>query len=482
MEMRWNYEAFMRAGDSCVVTLKNVMANCQDKAALFSKEGEPMSKYTKEDIFRIVEDEDIAFIRLQFCDIFGNPKNIAITPSQLERALNNEITFDGSSVEGFVRTDESDMYLYPDKNTFDIYPWRPQTGKVARMFCDVYTLDRKPFEGDSRNILKKVLGQAKDMGITFKIDPELEFFLFGCDDDGRPQPVTNENAGYFDVAPADWGENVRRDIILNLEEMGFVIASSHHEIAPAQHEIDFMEERADKMADMIMTFKMAVKTIAKKHGLYATFMPKPKEGVNGSGMHINIIAEDLEGNNLFSSDTDKLKLSDTAYMFIAGLLKHMREITLITNPLVNSYKRLIPGYDAPVNVTWSGSSSNRSAMIRIPSQKGEHTRIEVRNPDSVCNPYLAIALCIAAGLDGINNKLTPPKSVEECIKDGDDTPQEIIPETLGEAIEAYSKDSFVKEILGEQIFNKILEAKKKEWKEFRMCVTQWEMQEYLDKF
>ena len=268
-----------------------------------------MSKYNREDIFRIVEEEDVAFIRLQFCDIFGMPKNLAITPSQLEKALNNEIMFDGSSVEGFVRTDESDMYLYPDIDTFEIYPWRPQSGKVARMFCNVYTLDRQPFQGDPRNVLKRVLEDAGKMGLQFKVDPELEFFLFGCDDDGRPVATSHENAGYFDVAPSDWGENVRRDIILNLEDMNFQVASSHHEIAPAQHEIDFDAESADRIADMIMTFKMAVKTIAKKHGLYATFMPKPKEGVNGSGMHINIMAEDLDGKNLFYDEKDVLKLS-----------------------------------------------------------------------------------------------------------------------------------------------------------------------------
>jgi glutamine synthetase len=443
-----------------------------------------MSKYNREDIFRIVEEEDVAFIRLQFCDIFGMPKNLAITPSQLEKALNNEIMFDGSSVEGFVRTDESDMYLYPDIDTFEIYPWRPQSGKVARMFCNVYTLDRQPFQGDPRNVLKRVLEDAGKMGLQFKVDPELEFFLFGCDDDGRPVATSHENAGYFDVAPSDWGENVRRDIILNLEDMNFQVASSHHEIAPAQHEIDFDAESADRIADMIMTFKMAVKTIAKKHGLYATFMPKPKEGVNGSGMHINIMAEDLDGKNLFYDEKDVLKLSETAYQFIAGVLDHMDGITLVTNPLVNSYKRLVPGYDAPVDIAWSGSSANRSALIRIPSQKGAETQIEIRNPDATCNPYLALALCLAAGMDGIRRKLTPPEELHASVNadaDNDMNPDRL-PETLGEAIEAYSKDEFVKSVLGDQIYRKFLTAKKKEWREFRMCVTQWELKEYLDQY
>ncbi|MBO5620940.1 MAG: glutamine synthetase, partial [Butyrivibrio sp.] len=282
-----------------------------------------MSKYTKEDIFRIVEEEDVAFIRLQFCDIFGVPKNIAIAASQLESALNNECVFDGVSVEGFVRSDESDMYLYPDIDSFEIYPWRPQSGKVARMFCDVYTVDREPFSGDPRYILKQVVKKAESMGLKFKINPQPEFFLFDYDDEGQPTTHTNEKGGYFDVAPADQGENVRRDIILNLEEMGFDIASSHHEIAPAQHEIDFKAEDAERCADMIMTFKMAVKTIAKKHGLYATFLPKPVEGISGSGMHINIVAEDENGKNLFASD-DKDKLSEVALCFIAGVLSHVK--------------------------------------------------------------------------------------------------------------------------------------------------------------
>ena len=442
-----------------------------------------MNKYSREDIFRIVEEEDVAFIRLQFCDIFGMPKNLAITPSQLEKALNNEIMFDGSAVEGFVRTDESDMYLYPDIDTFEIYPWRPQSGKVARMFCNVYTLDRKPFEGDPRNVLMRVLDDAQKMGICFKVDPELEFFLFGCDDDGRPEATSHENASYFDVAPSDWGENVRRDIILNLEEMNFQVASSHHEIAPAQHEIDFEAESADRIADMIMTFKMAVKTIAKKHGLYATFMPKPREGVNGSGMHLNILAEDTDGKNLFYDEKDVLQLSETAYHFIAGVLEHMQAITLVTNPLVNSYKRLVPGYDAPVDIAWSGSSANRSALIRIPSQKGSATQIEIRNPDATCNPYLALALCLEAGMDGIRRKLTPPEELHAGAGEEDnDLNPDRLPETLGEAIDAYSRDEFVKSVLGDQIYHKFLRAKKKEWKGFRMCVTQWEMREYLDQY
>ena len=445
-----------------------------------------MSKYTKEDIFRIVEEEDVAFIRLQFCDIFGIPKNIAIARSQLKEALNNECIFDGVSVEGFVRSDESDMYLYPDLDSFEIYPWRPQSGKVARMFCNVYTIDREPFFGDPRNILHNIVEKANKLGITFKINPQPEFFLFDYDDNGQPTTTTHEKAGYFDVAPADQGENVRRDIILNLEEMGFNIASSHHEIAPAQHEIEFRAEDAERSADMIMTYRMAVKTIAKKHGLYATFMPKPVEGISGSGMHINIIAYDKEGNNLFM-DPSGDQLSETARHFIAGILSHIKGMTLVTNPLVNSYKRLVPGFDAPVNISWSSSSSNRSALIRIPSKRGVNTRIEIRNPDATCNPYLAIALLLAAGLDGIEQKMTPPKELSENLKNATydqlrESNIETLPMTLGEAIDAYQKDEFVLSVLGSSIYNKLLDAKRSEWKDFRMCVTQWEIGRYLNIF
>ncbi|SER49667.1 glutamine synthetase [Butyrivibrio fibrisolvens] len=443
-----------------------------------------MTKYTREDIFRIVEDEDVAFIRLQFCDIFGNPKNIAITPSQLEVALDRELTFDGSAVEGFVRKNESEMYLYPDLDSFEIYPWRPQSGKVARMFCDVYTLDRKPFEGDPRNILRRVLQKAEDMGITFKVNPEIEFFLFGCDDSGNPVPETKETAGYFDVAPADMGENVRRDIILNLEDMNFNILSSHHEIAPAQHEIDFENDEAGRIADMIQTFKMAVKTIAKKHGYYATFMPKPLEGVNGSGMHISFSAFDKDGTNIFTDSSDELGLSEKAYSFIAGLLDHMEGISLVTNPLINSYKRLVPGYDAPINMTWTASSANRTSLIRIPYKRGNKTRIELRNPDATCNPYLALALCIAAGLDGIEEEMLPPKQLSMQQADDNENAErfDTLPQTLGQAITAFTKDPLVKKVLGDDVYAKFLEAKESEWKRFRSCVTQWEMNEYLGKY
>jgi len=445
-----------------------------------------MSRYCKEDIIRMVEEEDVEFIRLQFTDIFGMLKNVAITASQLEKALDNRCMFDGSAIEGFVRIDESDMYLYPDLDTFEIFPWRPQQGKVARLICDVYRPNREPFEGDPRYVLKKVLKEAQEMGYHFQVGPECEFFLFHTDENGRPTTDTHEMAGYFDVGPLDLAENVRRDIVLNLEEMGYGIEASHHEIAPAQHEIDFQYSDGLSTADNVMTFKMAVKAIAKRHGLHATFMPKPKAGVNGSGMHINMSLTDLDGKNVFVDESDSLGLSRVAYHFMAGILAHIREITLLTNPLVNSYKRLVPGYDAPVSIAWS-ANSNRSVLLRVPSSRGDNTRIELRCPDSAVNPYLALAACLAAGLDGIRKEMDPPASVDSNVfaMSGEELHAygiEQLPETLGEAIEAFAGSDFAKKVLGRHIYTKYLEAKLEEWKKFRAEVTDWEVQEYLYKF
>lgn len=445
-----------------------------------------MAKYKKEDIFRMVEEEDVEFIRLQFTDMFGMLKNVAITAGQLEKALNNRCVFDGSAIEGFVREEETDMYLHPDLDTFTIFPWRPQQGKVARLVCDVYGPDGTPFEGDPRYILKKVLKEAEELGFYFNVGPECEFFLFHTDEEGRPTTKTHEMAGYFDVAPIDLAENVRRDIVLNLEEMGFEIESSHHEIAPAQHEVDFQYEKGLKAADNILTFKMAVKSIAKQHGLHATFMPKPKAGVNGSGMHINMSLEDKLGKNLFADPEDKLGLSKLAYEFMAGILVHIKSMCLLTNPIVNSYKRLIPGYDAPVYIAWS-RATNRGQIVRIPSSRGASTRLELRSPDSAMNPYLALAACLAAGLDGIKNHMELPEPVvqniyamdEETIKErGIDH----LPETLGEAIDEFEEDVFLRNVLGDHIFYKYLEAKKEEWNVFRSQVTDWEIGEYLYKY
>lgn len=444
-----------------------------------------MSRYTKDDIFRMVEEEDVEFIRLQFTDIFGTLKNIAITSSQLEKALDNKCMFDGSSVEGFVRIEESDMYLYPDYDTFEIFPWRPQQGKVARLICDVHTPDGKPFEGDPRWILKKTIKEANEMGYRFDVGPECEFFLFHTDDNGLPTTLSHEKAGYFDLGPNDLGENIRRDMVLTLEDMGFEIEASHHEVAPAQHEIDFKYDEALKTADNIQTFKMTVKTIAKRHGLYATFMPKPKFGISGSGMHINMSLATEEGKNIFADENGKIGLSDDAYHFIAGIMKHARGMSAITNPLVNSYKRLVPGYEAPVYIAWS--AKNRSPLIRIPASRGNGTRVELRNPDPTANPYLVLALCLAAGLDGIKNKVEVPESVDCNIYEM--TPGERraagienMPADLKEAVDCLVADEFLCSVLGEHITTKYVEAKMKEWENYTTRVSQWEIDEYLYKY
>lgn len=444
-----------------------------------------MSRYTKDDIFRMVEEEDVEFIRLQFTDIFGTLKNIAITSSQLEKALDNKCMFDGSSVEGFVRIEESDMYLYPDYDTFEIFPWRPQQGKVARLICDVYTPDGKPFEGDPRWILKKTIKEANEMGYRFDVGPECEFFLFHTDDNGLPTTLSHEKAGYFDLGPNDLGENIRRDMVLTLEDMGFEIEASHHEVAPAQHEIDFKYDEVLKTADNIQTFKMTVKTIAKRHGLYATFMPKPKFGISGSGMHINMSLATEEGKNIFADENGKIGLSDDAYHFIAGIMKHARGMSAITNPLVNSYKRLVPGYEAPVYIAWSAKS--RSPLIRIPASRGNGTRVELRNPDPTANPYLVLALCLAAGLDGIKNKIEVPESVDCNIYEM--TPGERraagienMPADLKEAVDCLVADEFLCSVLGEHITTKYVEAKMKEWENYTTRVSQWEIDEYLYKY
>lgn len=441
-------------------------------------------KYDKQEIIRMVQDEDVEFIRLQFTDIFGTMKNLAITSSQLQKALENKCMFDGSSIEGFVRIEESDMYLYPDLDTFEIFPWRPQQGKVARMICDIYRPDGTPFEGDPRFILKKAIKEAEEMGFSFNVGPECEFFLFQTDDHGNPTTISHEKAGYFDLGPIDMGENARRDMILNLVEMGFEIEASHHEVAPAQHEIDFKYDDALKTADNIMTFKLTVKSIAKRHGLHATFMPKPKLDINGSGMHTNMSLS-KDGKNVFSDETDSIGLSETAYQFLAGIMDHIKGMTLITNPIVNSYKRLVPGFEAPAYIAWS--ATNRSPLIRIPNTRGESTRIELRSPDPACNPYLVLAICLAAGMDGIKRKLTPPPSVDKNIFDMNIREQkelgiENLPGSLYQAIEEIEKDELVKRVLGKHTYDKYVDAKKQEWKEYSRQVTNWEVEQYLYKF
>lgn len=445
-----------------------------------------MKNYTKEDIIRICKEQDVKFIRLQFVDIFGILKNVAVPVEQLEAVLNNEIMFDGSSIEGFVRIQESDMYLRPDLNTFTIFPWRPSPNKVARLICDVYLPDGTPFPGCPRGVLKKMLKKAEEMGFKFFVGPEIEFFLFLTDENGNPTLQTHDQGGYFDLAPVDLGEDARRDMVLTLEEMEFEIEASHHEVAPGQHEIDFKYDDALYTADNVVTFKLVVKTIAQRHGLHATFMPKPIFGINGSGMHTNMsLARVSDGKNAFLDPNDKLQLSKEAYYFIGGLMKHAREFALVTNPLVNSYKRLVPGYEAPVYIAWS--PRNRSPLIRVPAKRGQATRVELRNPDPSANPYLAFAAVLAAGLDGIKNKIEPPEPVEEniFIMSEEERAQRGIgslPGSLEEAIKEFENSALMRETLGDHIFEKYLEAKKLEWDDYRTKVHQWEIDSYLTKY
>lgn len=442
-----------------------------------------MNYYTRADILRIVEEEDVGFIRLQFTDIFGVMKNVAITASQLEKALDHQIMFDGASIEGFARIEESDMYLYPDLDTFEIFPWRPQQGKVARLICDVYKPDGTIFQSDSRYVLKKVMFQAKSMGFEFDVGTECEFFLFHTDDDGLPTTLTHESAGYFDLGPLDLGENARRDMVLTLEDMGYEIEASHHESAPAQHEIDLHYDEALASADSIMTFKLVVKTIARRHGLHATFMPKPKSGINGSGMHINMSMR-KDGINIFHDSKDPAGLSKEAYWFIGGLMKHMKAICFITNPVVNSYKRLVPGYEAPVYIAWS--ARNRTPLIRIPDTRGDAVRVELRSPDPSANPYLALAVCLAAGLEGIQNEIMPPKSVDCNIYEMSEEERkasgiEMLPGSLLEAAREFEKDAFIQSVLGEDLSKKYIEAKTREYADYRAQVTDWEISRYLHR-
>lgn len=440
--------------------------------------------YSKEDILAMVEENGVKFIRLQFTDILGTLKNVAITDRQLEKALNNHCMFDGSSINGFVRVEESDMYLRPDLDTFVIFPWRPQQGKVARLICDVYMPDGTPFEGDPRYILKKAINKAKDMGYTMNVGPECEFFLFEVDNDGNPTLKTNDKGSYFDLGPIDLGENARRDMTLALEDMGFEIETSHHEVAAGQNEIDFKYADALVTADNIATFKYVVKSIAQRHGLYATFMPKPLHGVNGSGMHINISLI-KDGKNAFHNEEDELGLSSVAYNFIAGVLKHIKEICPITNPLVNSYKRLVPDYEAPVYIAWS--AKNRSPLIRVPSAREEGTRIELRSPDPSSNPYLVLACLLLAGLEGIKYNLEPPKCIDKNIFDLNREERkreniESLPESLHEAVAYMQKSDLVKEALGKNIFEYYIRAKEVEWDNYRTQVHQWEITSYLSKY
>lgn len=449
-----------------------------------------MSKYTKEEILRSAEENAVEFIRLQFTDVFGIMKNVAITRSQLEKALDNECMFDGSSIDGFVRIDESDMYLHPDYDSWTILPWRKhQNAQTARLICSVYCADNKtPFLGDPRNVLQKVMNEAAEMGYTFNVGPECEFFLFKLDDDGNPTTTTGDKGGYFDLN-TDLGENCRRDICLALEEMGYTIEASHHEVAEGQHEIDFKFDEVMTTADRVMTFKYVVKTYARKHGLHATFMPKPIYGINGSGMHTNmsLMTTDENGKlkNAFYDPESEDGLSDVAHSFIAGIMAHVKGFTVYANPTVNSYKRLVPGYEAPTYIAWS--ASNRSSLVRIPASRGMGTRVELRSPDPSCNPYLEMALCLAAGLDGIKKKMQPVPPVDYNIFDLsaaelEKAGIECLPGSLEEAVKASEADAFVEETVGSHIFKAFTEGKKAEWDEYRTKVSKWEVDRYMVRY
>ena len=440
-----------------------------------------MGNYTREEILQMAEEEDVEFIRLQFTDMFGTLKNIAITARELPRALDNRCIVDGSFIAGIAGESEPDMYLRPDLDTFAILPWRPQQGKVARLLCDIYCPDGTPHERSPRYILKKTAREAKKEGYTCLVDPECEFFLFHTDDNGVPTTVTHEKAGYLDVSPVDLGENARRDIVLNLEDMGIEVESSHHETAPAQHEVDFKYGEVRTIADRIMSFKMTVRTIAKRHGLHATFMPKPRAEVNGSGMHIHFSLF-KDGRNVFVNPGNPQELSEEAYYFVGGLVAHSKEMALITNPIVNSYKRLTPGYGAPIYVAWS--TKNRSPLIRIPLTGDGIMAIELRCPDSAANPYLALAVCMAAGLDGIKQKIVPPSPVDRNISDLTEEERNamqitLLPGSLGEAVAELKKDDFLCQVLGQEFVDGYINAKEEEWHEYLRQVSDWETEKYL---
>ncbi|MBE7008862.1 MAG: type I glutamate--ammonia ligase [Ruminococcaceae bacterium] len=443
-----------------------------------------MSKYTREDVIRIVREKNVHFIRLQFTDIFGQLKNVTLPSSQIEKAVDGEIMFDGSSIEGYTRIEESDQYLRPDLDTFVVIPWDQEAGVSARMICDVYNPDGTPFAGDPRGVLHRVLREAADMGYTFNVGPECEFFLFKTDADGKPTTRTNDEVGYFDQGPLDTANLTRERICLVLEEMGFEIEASHHECAAGQHEIDFKYADALTAADDIMTFKLAVKTLAQKDGLHATFMPKPLFGVAGNGMHINMSLF-RDGKNAFYDEAGARGLSPVAYQFIAGVLAHVPAICALTNPLVNSYKRLVPGYEAPCYISWS--TGNRSALIRVPAPRGSGTRLELRNPDPSCNPYLALAVCLAAGLDGIKRGMTPPPEVTDNIYELSAAERKAkgigsLPDSLKAATDALRDDELICGVLGTHALLQYLIGKEEEWNAYCTRVSSWEVERYITNY
>jgi glutamine synthetase len=435
---------------------------------------------TQKDVLKIVKDHDVSFIQIWFTDVLGILKGFAITPSELEGALAEGMGFDGSSIEGFARIEESDMVAMPDPNTFEFLPWRPKERPVARMFCDILEPDGSPYEGDPRYVFKRVLARAAEQGYTFYLGPELEYFYFESDE----APKTIDKGGYFDTPPLDTGGTLRRETIFALQEMGIQVEYSHHEVAPSQHEIDLRYDEGLKMADKALTLRIAVKEVARQNGVYASFMPKPIFGENGSGMHTHQSLFKGE-KNAFYDASDPQHLSALAKSYIAGIMEHAREMALVTNQWVNSYKRLVPGYEAPVYVAWA--QRNRSTMVRVPMYKpGKElaTRIEFRSPDPACNPYLAFAVMLAAGLKGVEGNYQLPEPIEADIYEMDEVAREragitSLPGSLFEAIQELEKSELMRETLGDHIFNKLIHNKKIEWDRFRTHVSIYEIDNYL---
>ena len=445
-----------------------------------------MPAHTAQDVLRLCDELKVRFLRLQFSDILGITKNVAIPVDQVEKALEGQLLFDGSSIHGYVRIEESDMLLKADPRTFALFPWQvnDKGGATARLICDVLNADGSPFAGCPRTALRRVVAEAAELGYAMYAGPEAEFFLFHLGEDGRPTTKTHDQGGYFDLAPVDLGEVARQDMVLALEEMGFEVEASHHEVAPAQHEIDFRYEEALTAADNILTFKVVVRTIAKRHGLHATFMPKPVHGIAGSGMHTHQSLFVGDRNAFYDPDAPN-GLSRVCLNYIAGLLRHARGFTAITNQLVNSYKRLVPGYEAPVNVAWS--ERNRSPLIRVPARRGLSTRCELRSPDPSTNPYLALAVTLKAGLQGIKENLDPPAPVTRNVYEmTDEERRELgitsLPGTLEEALVELEKDEVMRSALGEHIYEAFVSAKRIEAEVYRTQVHQWELDQYLAVF
>ena len=443
---------------------------------------------TDDEIKKLIDEYNVKFVRLQFVDINGMVKNMAVPAKQIDKILNNELMLDGSSIKGFRSIETSDMCFYPDRSTFAILPWKEKNGEwnVARIICDIHNSDGTPFEGCPRCNLKRVIKEAEEMGFVMNIGPEAEFFLFKKDADGMPTTCTHDAAGYYDVGPDDKGEDIRAQIVDSLEQLGFEIEASHHEVARGQHEIDFKYADALTAADNIVTFKYAVKACADRCGLHATFMPKPIYGINGSGMHCNIsLFNKKEKKNAFYCEDSAYQLSKEALYTIGSILENVKDFTAITNPTVNSYKRLVPGYEAPVYIAWS--LSNRSALIRVPAKRGNATRIELRSPDSSCNPYLVMAVLLTVAMEGVKNQTKPPLQTEENIyemsaKERKRNHIDSLPGSLNEALALMKKSKIVKKALGEHIFNEFLTAKEIEWDRYRTDVSPWEIKEYLEKY